>query len=723
MIRIQLYHWLPIADNMLPDILDALEKEKSGAGIKMRLNLEPGNTTQPEAKSRKCQVTYVHSEKNAISFDLQLPHPKSQTVKGNINNRGFAQYKLDIVNDAGQFTDIVQEYLDLLREAMAELLLAILSDAVRNKLAVFEEGIRSIDRFRNPPFDSDIDVPARQFLQRDGVVVVIVDQQHYQLIKDGATLFGTPRGLKIVGDSWDVRIPSGPLIGQCFTNNVKTIFIIPVGALSGEEDAGFKTPQYQLCALFCIQRFTSNTVDILKLVRSHAIPVRRQMSIALQKDIIESFESLTSSKKYLTYVNIKLPVVSRVINHLRAASRSSEFGDKLKKFFSNVEQDKVTKNWTHGELVGIDPTLSVTSALATEIKPSDVINEWEESIIRAETLFEEDKAEIEKLSDETTKFLEGATLSEALSVDERRLDTAKASLEIDRVGKNRSNALKILSAALSFTAAVQLSSVFKFPFWGTIALVLGIPVLVFIGIEYYIRYKGSFMRVILPFDCGIRDIDAFSKWIDSHDLKRRDSNGARRIVTWNQHLRVSISNKHAIRTRKNNESPRFRQWPFAVTCDYLKTGFLYSITLETEYNSQKFLSWGLVHGAFEMLNENGCLDLLQPESSDTSLMACVYSNLKLQLGDLPALVRLLATSERDIQRLLDASMSVKNEKNALLSTTDAEFASQFTNRDDTQKYIDWLNKNKDEDKFGKLIGKTLMERRAEFLSLHMKRFS
>jgi hypothetical protein len=60
------------------------------------------------------------------------------------------------------------------------------------------------------------------------------------------------------------------------------------------------------------------------------------LSIALQRRKEEYLDTLVDAKKYLTYINIKLPVVHKVINHLNDARSSTQFKAKINAFTEKI---------------------------------------------------------------------------------------------------------------------------------------------------------------------------------------------------------------------------------------------------------------------------------------------------------------------------------------------------------------------------------------------------
>ena len=95
---------------------------------------------------------------------------------------------------------------------------------------------------------------------------------------------------------------------------------------------------YKYCALIIFQRSVSHVIEILKGARDHVIPLRREVAIALQRNTEEHFGFFNWVKKYMTYANIKLPVIFKVINHLMAARRSSQFKAKIQTLFKIVHK-------------------------------------------------------------------------------------------------------------------------------------------------------------------------------------------------------------------------------------------------------------------------------------------------------------------------------------------------------------------------------------------------
>jgi len=171
--------------------------------------------------------------------------------------------------------------------------------------------------------------------------------------------------------------------------------------------------------------------------------------------------------------------------------------------------------------------------------------------------------------------------------------------------------------------------------------------------------------------------------------------------------------------RKIRPSTHCYPWWFSITTDYEKGGLLNSITIEAEYNQQNFPTRSLVRSVFELLDKKNCLELIQTDSNEGSVMACVFDQLKVNIDDkLPSLVRLLATSKDDISRLF--ALTEENEHSSLTSN-DSKFISDFNTRVKVRNYLNWfIEITAHDEPLVKLLGKEHINQRIAILEAHMQ---
>lgn len=613
MYRISFYHWLPIADNMLPEIEDALRKKGDG-------------------------IVGVHSQDDAVYYEAQFKFAPNERmagffpVKGKINQRGFTQNVLMVPPIPGlSLSALTNEVVVELRDFLVELLFCIAPLAVRNKLAVLNEGIVSLQEFESKVFDPLIDAPAKSFLRDYHFVAILVDKS---LRSEMDTPFKVPRLKLNVSPTLDAT--------RAIVNEDENCILFYSECFSEEEQETLDSVIYKFCALATFVRFVSRVIVILKQARDNVIPLRRQLAIALQRDTEEYFGLLTRMKKYLTYVNIKLPVVQKVLNHLAAAKTSNQFQAKVASF---DEPQKILKY----------PTIcAIDRQCHPRLQPSYIIEKINEDTARLKALYTEDIDEMKVISEELSEVLEGSLMSESVEISARGLDASQASLDLDRGSKNRANALVIFSLLVVANVGYSLAGEFKLD---TEWKVLAMFVLVagaFLITRNQINSKSSCFRLIIPFNEAV-PADCLKKMAEREDLKRSESNGGRRTITWSEQLRARIKPHPGwplgllVRFRRAHNQAAIHN--FDLTIDYEARGFIHSVTVETEHDHGKFDMRELVIQVIQHLAQGDGLS--QYDHKDTSLLAKVLSNLDIPLVPaLPSLNRLLAEPADELGRVL-----------------------------------------------------------------------
>src|ERR671932_589617 len=124
MIRIAIYHWLPIADNMMPEIEASLKAMPSDSITDLMVD--------HDAITYKVLFTLSGEGRGTGCFP----------VRGKINQRGFSQHILNLAPIAGMpLGAMLNEIVPALQAFLAEHLASIVPMGVRNKCAVLREGI------------------------------------------------------------------------------------------------------------------------------------------------------------------------------------------------------------------------------------------------------------------------------------------------------------------------------------------------------------------------------------------------------------------------------------------------------------------------------------------------------------------------------------------------------------------------------------------------------
>ncbi len=692
MIRFAVYHWLPIADNMLPDIEIELKKHYG----ETRVQLDALGTSE------------------AISYKLKFS-PKSQDgneighfyIRGLINIRGFTQHVLEVplipgLSPSSVIDTIVHQMLDY----TVDVLVDVIPHAVRNKLAVLQEGIVSFQSFRSTNFPPQIKKPATSFLKTYSVVTIMLNKEYRDDIRIG---FDLPN--------------LGLNISETYKSNFTLVcqnekcFLFYSEEFNQEESQELGGIIYKYCALLVFMRFVAYVIEILKLVRDHVIPLRRELVIKLQRNTEEHFVWLTELKKYLTYINVKLPVVNKVLNHLNTAQSSEHFREKIGSLNS---PDKLILN----------PSInSITELKSTpRLNPAYIIRKIDEDIQRLHDLYNEDVEEIGVLSDELSEVLEGNLMSESVQILARSLDTSRLLVEMERGGKNRNNALKWLSIAaianigaliavliLEFLEMLFKSSGGVFGLIIRAFFIVAVPFFAWFYVNSYTQNRASIFRILIPILQPLPPI-AITGLTQGKKLLRNDNFGSRRQRTWSEYL----NSKQKVRKINPFSFLNGNGKKFDMTIDYEMRGYVYSVTLEKEYKDANFDLRDLVVQTIELIdNAGGYIYRFKDKKPDqeTSLLAEVLQNINENLdSDLTALNRILTMPCEVLkQELLDF---LRYRENISLAEEDIIFLEHIINkRDDYVKWFLDLQKIKDPymQKLLKLLGEKNVEMKKDII--------
>lgn len=654
-IRFSCYLWLPIADNMLPEIRSKLESDKP------------------------CGAGEVREEEDAIAFTASVPIVDGERVigefpvQGRISNRGFTQHVLYVAPTSDELIPrLISSVAQNFREFMSEFLYEVVPLSVRNKVAVLQEGILSQERFRSERFERSIELSSKRFLREHLILTVMLDSSHRAVLESGFRI-------SEIELSVDPHVHIDGVLS--ITNDRQDTLLLYSPQYTESEAPQFNGAVYQLCALVTYSEFLARTVEILKQTRDHVIPLRRKMSIYLQRNTEEYFDELTEMKKYLSYVDVKLPVVQKIMNHLMAANDEGGHLEAIVGLFKSPRWRETSPN--------------LSELTSRRFLPRLAIKRVDESFIRIEDLFVEDQAEIGILSNEMSQVLEGNMTSEIVHVSRRSLDTLQAVLELDRAGKNRANALKVLSVLVSanvgFVAAEQigLSGWNQVLFASTLTLFLGVFT------EIFIRRKASSFRLVIPFHSSV-DSWNLSNWAYRLSSITSDINGSRRVVTWRATLAMTWPNP----PNEPLAVPLFRNlglnigvWRhFNLTIDFEQRGYIHSITIDSEHRNDQFNPAVLVAQVVHDMHVHGCLD--NNVSEETSLYVELLSRLMIPVDhQYPEMNRILTMRTNDLVRLMERGA----DRAWLLALSDDDRASveEILNR--RRDYWRWLQDLKETD--------------------------
>lgn len=606
MIRISLYHWLPIADNILSDIEQQLRA----------LPLSHVNEIEVERDA----VSYMTVFQFRRDFRTVADFP----LRGKINQRGFCQHVLNIAPIPGMpLNALLNELVPEVRRTIAELLYAVAPESVRNKLAILEVGITPFQQFQSTTLDPPIAQAARTFLYDSQVTAIALDDFQSDAMRAG---FNLPALM--------LNIPPCESDSAAYTNEKGETFLFYSTIYHPDEWATHDSVLYKYCALVLYVRFVDRTISMLKDTRDHIFPPRRRLALALQSNISEHFDALTQIKRYLSYVNIKLPLLQKVIHDLQATRMTETFVAKLATF------DEPVKVYNYPAIRSIEETIWL---------PHVLIEKIDREPRRLQALFDEDLKEIQIVSTELSEVLEGSLLSESLQVSLRTLDASQALLEIERGAKNLANANKWMSVLLMFALGMLIANTFGIALVWTLTISIGLLITGAIVTAFALHRHASYFRLVVPVRANLPP-DSLAAWIGSHRLLKNKSNGNQILCSWREPLRVRVF-------EKEGRSPHFTH-SFEVTVDLQRRGFLNTITLETEYLTAAFDPRDLVEEVFSSLRSSACLS----EVEESSLYATALAQLEIPLdANLPALNRLLMLPSAQVSQIVTTGASQQEE--------------------------------------------------------------
>jgi hypothetical protein len=218
-------------------------------------------------------------------------------------------------------SSILNDIVPQFQSHVVSLLINACPFAVRNKFSVILEGIVSFQDFEAVKFEPLIAPFATASLKKHSFLSILIDSEYQKDIETG---FDVPTlGLNVLATKKATTV---------VTNEQRNCFLFFSTNYSKDELYQFDGAIYKYFALLAFSSFITRVIDILKSTRDHIVPLRRRLSIALQRRTEEYLDTLNRTKKYLTYVNIKLPVVYKVINHLNDALNSKQFRAKIDTF-------------------------------------------------------------------------------------------------------------------------------------------------------------------------------------------------------------------------------------------------------------------------------------------------------------------------------------------------------------------------------------------------------
>lgn len=625
-IRISIYHWIPMADNML------LKMGGFEEG-----SIEGNLLNSPHVAPNSVKFDGVSSIQYSLLFpiDKTNPKPTRYSIKGSVNNRGFTQHtlKLDMGMEPNSQVAWLRDNVFWLRQFVGELLFEIVPYSVRNNAAVLYERIVSEAKFEEVLFTPSITAPAQKFFFENSIVIATLNDAHRAVLEHSSL------------PALDIDLP----IEGLSENPAQTVSVIGKRSNSilffsdnydEEEASEFDGLLYKYAALLIFSRITDLLLSILKETRSYIPPMRRRLAIALQRSdsLVEDFTPFTRISRYLGYISIKLPVIKTMRNYLIRVHGSKEFKAKLDLFDNPAGYERYETIHSIGD---------------AKMTPRGVISLLTDYFLRLEHLFSEDKEEVEIFSEEISRHLNITLSSERARLSARELQASETSRELNRGGKNRSEALKGLSivtaGSLGLAVATTVGQLFSVKtesfehFVLSMAFMIGTIGVSWTFINQKIREKSSHFHLAIEVRKKAQ-AKPLVDFVHSHELKRSDIDGGRRIQTWAQSF-----------TGLTQRGPfgRLRPQPvFDITFDYQLDGLIHSISIECEHITVNFDPLRILIQLFTAMQEAGCL--LMTGGTKVPLFAEVLMHLGVSLDDsLPGLNYLLATTTFDLrQRLL-----------------------------------------------------------------------
>lgn len=598
MIRISIYHWLPIADNMLSE-------------IERRLRALP-STRVSEIQVERDAVSYLTVFEFRRDFRFLAAFPMH--VK--INQRGFCQHVINIAPVPGTpLHALLNEVVPELKREIANLLYVLVPDAVRSKLATLEGGITPFQQFQSITLDPPLDQAARAFLFSSQVTAIILDHTQADILHAG-----------FIMPELRLHVPSRQVTAAAYTNEEGDCFLFYSDDYHPDEWTTHDSVIYKYCALVLYVRFLEHTISILKRTRDHIIPLRRRLALGLQGNFTEHFEALTQIKRYLTYINIKLPLVHKVLRNLQATRATETFAAKIATFH---------------DLANVFNYPAIRSIEETFWQPHVLIEKIQHESDRAENMFDEELDEIRIVSTELSQVLEGSLLSEQLQVSARALDATQATLEIERSAKNLANTNKWMTVLLLSALGTLLALAFGLGLPSAVGVGVTLCAIGFCVTAFALWRHRAYFRLVIPIRANLKP-NALTQWMTQHRVSRNKTNGNQITCTWREAMPVHVY-------QNDGESKHHILHTFDVTIDLQRRGFLNAITLEAEHHTALFDPRDLVEAVFGSLRANECLN----ESEESSLYANALSQLEIPLEPhLPALNKLLTLPTTQVTQIV-----------------------------------------------------------------------
>lgn len=694
MIGITICHWLPLAENMLPEIekeLKALWNHRDATQSDMRLVLEPKRDFQ-----------------GAIYYQFEWYSPAGAfSAAGKIDVIGFVQHVTSFTTHDGLLPYQIGTGVEQFSSLINRLLIRILPRAARNKIAVLAENVLSRQEFEAADdITIDFDPSARNFLNAYRATAVHLHSKNVDSIMSlnvpSLGLFASPAthpNHAAINDT-GAQLIAISTSSSVEINKRKIDLVNPLNFLfynenydlqSGQNDIDIDTVFFKYLAAVIFLECLYRTIEILKAVRDHLTVERRALVVNLRQNTEDYFPILTKIKRYLTYVDIKIPVIGKVAGHIHDITVATPDSQSTNAKFGNAEFKEIAD--VIRNLENSRDFLDIELIKRAELKPEDLLRRIHLNSNRLAKLYKEEEAEADVLSDELSQVLDGTLLAASREIMSRELDTSRSTLEIDRGGKNRGNALKFLSvvtaAGLGLTVGGEAASLIGWlakdylgnslepsliQFIGSAEFVTMMKV-IFAFFAYltaqvytnrFIATRANSYRLLIPIN-RIFPVEVLRELTLNSSLKQMDSYGNRRIRRWKKKLSVT-------HYRKKLQTPRSEKTiEFDITIDYEKRGFVHSLMLETESKQVDFSTFPLVGQAVLLFYVDGKLEdaknYWEYFPKDTSFFVESLTQLGVDFDDnLIGLNRVLTLPARELRNQLRLFRA--NEADSSLSEDD-----------------------------------------------------
>ncbi len=563
--EILIHHWLPIAPNLLFQIKNRLmelaQEEKTVIIVSVgdtkipgeynniegyvkilsdSINIPHASVDDEKEKKKENIIHYqelkeieweqqkIEAYKRVLYFNFWLyptDEPNSKiTIGAKINGRGFVQvsFNYDEVRELFPKGHTPKLILEFCEQVVLRILIQILPERVVNKFAVLEEKIVSFINFKIIEQRLGYIDSAVRFLSNNSFVMLISQENNK------FTTEWEDRLLKPNTSKKEVLLLRNSVANNKTPSRITRKSETALLYYSQSQDYEvLKEQVYQFCALGLFTRYLEMVIGITGSLSHDLIQIRREhytVSPYLKEEIRHN---LFDQKRYLGYVTTKLSVIQKIESHLADTFGSPEFKEKL---HTLSQSDKLINQFQNYK----DPLFS----------PKGLVNDAEEDFNRIRVLFKDTSDEAKLLSDVLNSTYENElSLQRAKSLD-LQVESSRANVELSRSGKNRANALKLLTIVtfanifLNMLVVALVNSeifglwIFFLIQFGILSIVAVIGlILISIAINLY---RCQFELVIPLNKKG--NINGIRELIKTKDVWHSDFRGPNRTIIWKEYF-------------------------------------------------------------------------------------------------------------------------------------------------------------------------------------------